>query len=58
MRDLAVATILRVLRVTLRLLSGVVPQSHSVLVSAYPETEGNGVEVARALLEAACRASP
>ena len=42
---------LRALRVTLRLLSAVVPQSRSVVVSAYPETEGNGVEVARALME-------
>ena len=29
----------------------VVPQSRSVVVSAFPETEGNGVEVARALLQ-------
>jgi hypothetical protein len=38
------------LRVTLRLLSLVVPQSRTVVVSAFPETEGNAVEVARALL--------
>ena len=50
MRDLAVSTILRVLRVTLRVLSRITPQSHSVVLSVHPETEGNGVEVARALL--------
>jgi hypothetical protein len=38
------------LRIALRLLSGVVPQTRSVVVSAFPETEGNGLEVARALL--------
>ena len=32
-------------------MSRIVPQSRSVVVSAYPETEGNGVETARALLE-------
>jgi hypothetical protein len=51
LRNLAVATVLRLLRVTLRALSRVVPQSRSVLVSAHPETEGNALEVARALLE-------
>jgi hypothetical protein len=50
LRDLAVATVLRLLRVTLTVFSGVVPQSRSVVVSAYPETEGNALEVARALL--------
>jgi hypothetical protein len=50
-RDVAVALVLRLLRVTLTLLGRVVPQSRSVVVSAHPETEGNGLEVARALLE-------
>jgi hypothetical protein len=50
LRNVAVATILRLLRVTLRVLSRVVPQSRSVVLSVFPETEGNGVEVARALL--------
>ena len=49
-RNLAVATILRLLRVTLRVLSRVVPQSRSVVLSVFPESEGNGLEVARALL--------
>ena len=44
LRNLAVDVILRVLRITLRVLSGVVPQSHSVVLSVYPETEGNGLE--------------
>jgi hypothetical protein len=39
-----------VLRVSLRLLSLVFPQSRSVVVSAFPDTEGNGLEVARALV--------
>jgi hypothetical protein len=51
LRNLAVTTVLRLLRVTLTVLSRVVPQSRSVVVSAYPETEGNALEVARALLE-------
>ncbi len=38
------------LRGLLRLLSPVFPQSRSMVVSAFPQTEGNGVEVARALL--------
>ena len=50
MRRLVVATVLVALRLTLGLLSRIVPQTRSVVVSAYPETEGNGVEVARALL--------
>ena len=33
------------------MLSRVVPQSRSVVVSVFPESEGNGLEVARALLE-------
>ena len=51
LRNLAVATALRLLRVTLTVLSRVVPQSRSVVVSAYPETEGNALEVARALMQ-------
>lgn len=51
MRDVAVSLVLTVLRVTLRLLDRVVPQTRSVVVTAYPETEGNGVEVARALVD-------
>jgi CDP-glycerol glycerophosphotransferase len=51
LRNLAVAMVLRTLRVALRVLSRVVPQTRLVLVSAYPETEGNAFEVARALLQ-------
>lgn len=50
MRNLALAVVLGTLRVVLRALSRVVPQGRSVVVSAYPETEGNGVETARALV--------
>jgi hypothetical protein len=50
-RNLALATILSTLRVTLSVLSRVVPQGRSVVLSVFPETEGNGLEVARALLE-------
>lgn len=38
------------LRVGLRVLSALVPTRRQVLVSGFPETEGNAVEVARALL--------
>ncbi|MFC7492778.1 MULTISPECIES: CDP-glycerol glycerophosphotransferase family protein [unclassified Nocardioides] len=51
MRNLALTATLATLRVVLRALSRVMPQSRSVVVSAYPETEGNGVEVARALVD-------
>ncbi|GAB2449362.1 CDP-glycerol glycerophosphotransferase family protein [Nocardioides hungaricus] len=51
MRNLALTVVLGTLRVVLRALSRVVPQSRSVVVTAYPETEGNGVETARALVE-------
>ncbi len=51
LRNVAVTTILRVLRVTLGVLSRVIPQSRSVVLSVFPATEGNGLEVARALLE-------
>ena len=40
------------LRVTLSALSRVWPQTRSVVVSAFPETEGNGLETARALVAA------
>jgi CDP-glycerol glycerophosphotransferase len=49
-RNTALAVVLGTLRVSLRLLSRVVPQSRSIVLAAYPETEGNAVEVARALL--------
>ncbi|WP_395692174.1 CDP-glycerol glycerophosphotransferase family protein [Nocardioides sp.] len=49
-RNGALTVVLHTLRVVLRALSHVVPQSHSVVVSASPETEGNGVETAAALL--------
>jgi hypothetical protein len=49
-RNLTLTAVQRILRTTLRALSLVVPQSRSVVVSAFPATEGNGVEVARALL--------
>jgi hypothetical protein len=51
LRAVAVATILVVLRVALRLLTRWFPQSRSVVLAVFPETEGNGLEVARALLE-------
>ncbi len=49
-RNLALRVVLATLRGVVRTLSALVPQSRSVVVSAYPETEGNGVEAARALL--------
>lgn len=49
-RNAALAVVLSTLRITLGLLSRVVPESRSVVVAAYPETEGNAVEVARALV--------
>lgn len=51
MRNACLGLVLGTLRVVLRTLSRVVPQSRSVVVTAYPETEGNGVETARALVE-------
>lgn len=50
LRHLALASVQGVLRVGLRVLSLVVPQTRSVLISAFPETEGNALEVAKALL--------
>ena len=49
-RNLWVSTVLATLRLVLRVLSRVVPQSQSVVIAAFPETEGNAVETARALL--------
>jgi hypothetical protein len=50
LRNLVLVMIQRMLRIGLRLLSPVVPQTRSVVVSVFPETEGNGLEVARALV--------
>jgi len=50
LRALTLAVVLGSLRVTLRALSRVVPTSRSVVLAVFPESEGNGVEVARALL--------
>jgi hypothetical protein len=49
-RNAALTMVLGVLRTSLRFLSRLVPRSHSIVVAAYPETEGNAVEVARALV--------
>ena len=50
MRNAFLSLVLGTLRVVLRLGSYVVPQTRSVVVTAFPETEGNGVEAARALV--------
>ena len=50
MRNLALAVVLGTLRTALRVLSRIVPTSDSVVLAVYPETEGNGLEVARALV--------
>ena len=50
LRNLALGAVLVSLRATLAVLTRAVPQCRSVVVAAYPETEGNGVETARALL--------
>jgi hypothetical protein len=49
-RNAALAVVLGSLRITLRVLSLVVPQTRSVVVANFPETEGNGLEAARALV--------
>jgi len=49
-RNVGLAAILATLRVVLGALSRIVPQTRSVVLSVFPETEGNGIEVARALL--------
>lgn len=51
MRNFLLTVVLGTLRVVLRIGSRVVPQSRSVVVTAYPETEGNGIETARALVD-------
>ncbi len=50
LRNLGLDAVTGGLRVVLGLLSMVFPQSRSVVVSGFPETEGNAVETARALL--------
>ncbi|GAW49877.1 MULTISPECIES: CDP-glycerol glycerophosphotransferase family protein [unclassified Nocardioides] len=50
LRNGFLTVVLGTLRVVLGALSRVVPPSTSVVVTASPETEGNGVEVARALV--------
>lgn len=50
LRNLALDLVLGTLRLTLGALSRVVPTTRSVVLSAYPEIEGNGLEVARALV--------
>ena len=52
LRSLAIPLTRTTLRVTLSVLSRVWPQTRSVVVSAFPETEGNGLETARALVAA------
>jgi CDP-glycerol glycerophosphotransferase len=49
-RNAALVLVQAGLRMSLRLLSRVVPTTRQVVVSAFPETEGNAVEVALALL--------
>jgi hypothetical protein len=49
-RNAFLATVTALLRTLLRLLSPVFPQTRSVVISVFPQSEGNGVEVARALL--------
>ncbi len=49
-RSVALSVIQGALRVTLSVLPRLVPQTRSVVVSAFPETEGNALETARALL--------
>ena len=51
LRNAVLATVTGGLRLLLGVLSRVVPQSRSVVVSGFPENEGNAVETARALLE-------
>lgn len=50
LRNLALSVVLASLRTMLSALSRVVPQSRSVVVSGFPETEGNAVEAARTIL--------
>lgn len=50
LRNLVLAVVTSGLRVTLGLLSRVVPTTRSVVLAVFPETEGNGLELARALV--------
>ena len=50
LRDAAIEAVRWGLAVTLRVLTRVVPTTRTVLVSGFPETEGNAVEVLSALL--------
>lgn len=50
LRNLTLDVVLTVLRLTLQVLSRLVPQTRSVVLAVFPETEGNGLEVARALV--------
>jgi len=50
LRNLAITLVLTMLRVGMRVLSVVVPTSRRVVVSGFPDTEGNALETARALL--------
>ncbi len=50
LRNLALSALLASLRTVLGVLSRVFPQSRSVVIAGFPETEGNAVEAARALL--------
>lgn len=50
LRHLRLALVLSTVRGCLRVLSLVVPTTRSVVVAGFPETEGNAVETARALL--------
>lgn len=50
LRNLALDAVTGGLRASLRLLSHVVPTTRSVVLGAFPESEGNGVETARALV--------
>jgi hypothetical protein len=49
-RNVLLTLVLGTLRVVLRLGAFLVPQTRVVVVTAYPETEGNGIEAARALV--------
>jgi hypothetical protein len=49
-RNVLLGAVQGTLRISLRVLSTVFPQTRSVVVSVFPETEGNGLEVARALV--------
>lgn len=51
LRNLALTLVLSTLIVVMRALSRVVPQTRAVVISAFPETEGNAIETARALVQ-------